>query len=263
MKKLFKATLVLFVSIYLPLNSMAWGLLGHRVVAEVADHHLTSKARKNIAKVIGPAGIAMEANWLDFIKSDPAYNYLYNWHFVNMPSGWSFEKAESFLKTDTNVNAYNRIKFVVAELKKKDLPQDKKILYLRVLLHVVGDIHQPLHTGHFEDKGGNDIKVTWFNKPVNLHSLWDEGLIESQNLSYTEYANAIDHPTRAQVYEWQNDSLEKWIYGSYSIADSLYKEAEKNTKYSYRYNFDHAAMLNQQLLKGGVRLAKLLNSIFG
>lgn len=262
MKSLFKVTLIAFLTFYLPLKTFAWGLLGHRVVAEVADHHLSAKARKEIAKIIGPGSIAMEANWLDFIKSDKAYNYLYNWHFINMPSGWNFEQAVNFMHTDTNVNAYNRIKFAATELKKKDLPQEKKILYLRILLHVVGDIHQPMHVGHLEDKGGNDVKLTWFNKPTNLHAVWDEALIESQELSYTEYAKAIDHPTKTQVYEWQNDTLEKWLYSSYTIASELYKEAETNTKLSYRYNFDHVATMNEQLLKGGVRLAKLLNDIF-
>lgn len=262
MNRAVKAVLIAAICFYIPLNSMAWGLLGHRVVAEVADHHLNGKTRKAIARIIGPGSIAMEANWLDFIKSDPSYKYLYNWHFVNVPSGWSFEQMNNFLQTDTNVNAYNRINFVISELKKKDLPKEKQLLYLRVLVHVLGDLHQPMHVGHKEDLGGNNIKVTWFNKATNLHALWDEALIESQGLSYTEYANAIDHVNKTSFREYTEDNLARWIWGSYQIADKLYADAEKDSKYSYRYNFDYLSTMNDQLLKGGLRLAKVLNDIF-
>ncbi len=262
MNKFIRAAFVAAICLYFPVRSMAWGTLGHRVVAEVAEHHLNSKTRKAIARIIGPGSLAMEANWLDFIKSDPAYNYLYNWHFVNMPSGWDFDKVNNFLQTDTGTNAYNRVNFVIAELKKKDLPQDKKLLYLRVLVHVLGDLHQPMHVGHKEDLGGNQIKITWFNKPTNLHALWDEALLDFQNLSYTEYANALDHPSKTQAYDYVQGNLANWIFGSYKIASALYSEAEKDTKFSYRYNFDHISTANEQLLKGGLRLAKVLNDIF-
>lgn len=263
MKKLLRNIVLVCICLYLPAKSMAWGLLGHRVVAEIAERHLSKKASKEIHNILGPQPIAMDANWMDFIKSDKSFNYLSSWHYVDLQGGLNYEQFKSTLERDTAANAYNKILFVRSELKKKDLPLPMKQMYLKILIHLVGDIHQPFHVGHEEDKGGNDIKVKWFGKQINLHSLWDSELIDFQQLSYTEYTTALDHATRQQISGWQKEDLRQWLFGSYSLGNELYKEAEDNTNYSYRYNFDHIDELNQQLLKGGIRLAGLLNDIFG
>ena len=137
-------------------------------------------------------------------------------------------------------------------------------MYLRLLIHITGDIHQPMHVSRAEDLGGNRIRLTWFNEPTNLHSLWDEKLVEFQNLSYTEYTAAINHVKRKQRDAWQQQPMTEWFFESYQIAGQLYSEiTQPDQKIGFRYNFDHIAILNQQLLKAGVRLAGLLNEIFG
>lgn len=245
-------------------NSYAWGLTGHRVVAEIADYYLTTKARKNIKKILGNESLAMAANWPDFIKSDPAYNYLNSWHYINFKSGLAPEQLAEQIKQDTVANAYNKLVLLIEQLKKAPtLTQENRLLYLRLLAHIVGDIHQPMHTGRPEDLGGNRIKLYWFNQVTNLHRIWDEQLIDFQQLSYTEYTKAINFPSKQQRVQWQNSSINQWLYESYQIAESLYQEVQPEEKLSYLYNFDHIATLNQQLLKGGIRLAALLNEIFG
>lgn len=258
LKKL--ALLALFL--YLPVQSMAWGMLGHRIVGQVAESYLKAKTRKEIAKILGSESLAMASNWADLIKSDPAYNYLSAWHYIDFKKDATDNDIRNYLKQDTNTDVYTKINFLVSGLKKKSLPQNTKVMYLRLLVHLVGDVHQPMHCGYEEDKGGNDVKVTWFNKRMNLHSLWDSGLIEYQQLSYTEYANAINHPSAKQIKIWQGDNLSRWIIESHDLSKKLYKEAETHNKLSFRYNFDHIDELNQRLLAGGVRLAGLLNEIF-
>jgi hypothetical protein len=134
-------------------------------------------------------------------------------------------------------------------------------MYLRILIHLAGDMHQPLHC-RGESSGGNDIKITWFNNPSNLHTLWDSELINFQQLSYTEYVKAINYPTAGEIKSWQSDVTSKWAFESYQLGEGILKEAQTNTKLSYRYNFDHIKTVNQQLLKAGVRLAGVLNQIF-
>ena len=137
-------------------------------------------------------------------------------------------------------------------------------MYLRLVIHIAGDIHQPLHVGRFEDLGGNRIRVLWFGDSTNLHSVWDDKMIESQNLSYTEYVKAINHSTKEQRKHWQQQSITEWFFESYQLAGKVYSGVtQPNQRLSFRYNFDYIGMLNSQLLKGGVRLAGLLNSIFG
>jgi hypothetical protein len=263
MLKKFLLALVLFCLSFT--GKAWWGITGHRVVAEIAETYLTKKARNAIREILGDESMAMASNWADFIKSDSSYNYLSSWHYINLPGGLDQGAFNSKLQSDTATDAYTKLNFLINELKNnKQLAAEKKLLYLRLLIHIAGDIHQPLHVGRFEDLGGNKIKVNWFNEPTNLHSVWDEKLVDMQKLSYTEFTNAINHTTRKQRKEWQQQPISEWLFESYTIAQQLYGEiTQPDQKLSYRYNFDHFQTLNEQLLKGGVRLAGLLNDIFG
>jgi len=262
--KLLKKITILAIFFYLPFRGMAWGVLGHRIVGEIAESYLTKKAKKEVYNILGTESIAMSSNWADFIKSDPAYGYLYNWHFINLNSGLTEEQVKSYLDSDTATDAYTKINFMVAELKKKVLAPENRLLYLRMLIHIVGDIHQPLHVGRLQDLGGNKVKVLWFKDSSNLHQVWDEKLINFQQLSYTEYTAAINHATKEQIKEWQAEPISSWLYQSYQYADKIYSDIKQpDQKLEYKYNFNYVGLLNQQLLKGGIHLAALLNEIFG
>jgi hypothetical protein len=150
--------LILFaVFLYLPFAGMAWGLLGHRIVGQIADSYLTKKTKKAIAAILGDESVAMASNWPDFIKSDPSYSYLSSWHYIDFKAGTSADSLKAYLINDSATDAYTKINFLVAQLKNKSLEQDKKVMYLRLLIHIVGDVHQPLHVGRAEDQGGNKI----------------------------------------------------------------------------------------------------------
>lgn len=264
-KRILKVSLALLL-FYFPLKAMCWGQLGHRIVAEIADSYLTSKTKAEIKKILANESIAMASNWADFVKSDTAFKYLDTWHYINFEKNLSYAQLKDVLKKDTGkVNdAYTAITFLTKELKKKSLPLYKKQMYLRLLIHIVGDVHQPMHVSPVGSTGGNDIKVQWFSQASNLHRIWDSDLIEQQQLSYTEYSNFLNHTTAAQRKKLQAEPVSKWLYDSYTIAQNLHNEiTEANTRLGYKYNYDHIALLNQQLLKGGIHLAGLLNSIFG
>ena len=259
-----KKLTLLFLFFYLPFSGMAWGVLGHRIVGQIADSYLTKSTKKAIAEILGTESVAMASNWPDFIKSDPAYNYLSNWHYINIKSGLSYDSVKAYLNTDTATDAFTKINFLVAELKNKNLDQQKKILYLRLLIHIVGDVHQPLHVGRLEDLGGNRLRVLWFKDSTNLHTLWDTHLINFQQLSYTEYATSINFINKDQRKKLQQQSLSEWLFESYQVADKIYSDIKTpHQKLEYAYNFKYVDILNNQLLKGGVRLAGLLNEIFG
>lgn len=256
----------IFITIILlsaPFASYSWGVLGHRIVGEIASVYLTPKARLAVANILGTESIAIASNWPDFIKSDTSYKYLASWHYVNLPAGLNAEKVYAFLISDTTVNAYNRLNFITLQLKSKKLSQVQKVFYLRLLIHIVGDVHQPLHIGRPEDRGGNSIKVTWFNTPYNLHQIWDNVLINFQQLSYTEYARAINHPTPAQLKLWRSQQAWQWFYHSYQLAEQVYGDVKgADQKLDYEYNFKYIALLEEQLLMGGVHLAAVLNDIY-
>jgi S1/P1 Nuclease len=248
---------------YAPLQSMAWGTTGHRVCGQIAESYLTPKARAAVHAILGNQSIAIASNWADYIKSDPAYSYLSSWHYVDLNKAYTYPELVVFLKQDTNVDAYTKLNYLVAELKKKNLSKKDQLLDLRMLIHIAEDVHQPMHVAHADDKGGNDFKVSWFNKPTNLHSIWDSELIDYQQLSYTEYATAINHTTPAEVKKWQSAPISEWLFESNQISEKLYTDIKPGDNLSYKYNFNHIDTLNEQLLKAGVRLAGVLNKIFG
>jgi hypothetical protein len=261
--KLFR---ILFIALflYLPFNSMAWGVQGHRIVGQIAESYLTSKAKLAIQKILGDESVAMASNWADFIKSDTEYNYLSPRHYINLPDGLSYTQLKEYLLKDTAADVYTELTFLIKQLKRPDLAKEKQVMYLHLLIHLVGDLHQPMHVSRAEDEGGNKIQVMWFREPTNLHAVWDEKLIDFQQLSYTEYSNAINFTTASQRQAWQRQPISEWLFESNQIAEKLYSEINQNEqKLSYRYNYDHIVILNNQLLKGGVRLAGLLNEIFG
>ena len=255
--------IILSLFIYLPLQSMAWGLIGHRVVGEIAEYYLTSSTKKKIRQILGNESLAISSNWADFIKSDTAYRYLNNWHFVNFDSAISYQQMQNYLATDTSIDAYTKLTFMLAEMKKKNLPQAQKLMYLRLIIHIVGDLHQPLHAAANGTRGGNQVRVLWFNEPSNLHRVWDEHLVEYQQLSYTELTRSINFISIEERKRLQSQPISEWLYESYSISNKLLEEIKQpNQKLSFEYNFKHHQTMNEQLLKGGVRLAGILNELF-
>ncbi len=259
------AVLVSLVALcYVPLASFGWGMLGHRIVGQIAENHLNKKAALAIRGILGNESIAMVSTYADFIKSDTSFKYLDSWHYINFEPGLSYAGMMAYLQTDTTVDAYTKMQFLISELKKKDLEQNKKAFYLKLLIHIVGDVHQPMHSTATGDRGGNDLKVQWAGQPSNLHRVWDSDLIESQQLSYTEYVAAIDHVTAAQKKTLQAEPVFKWLWDSYTISAGLRAEiTQPDQRLGYAYTYKYLETANQRLLEGGIHLAALLNEIFG
>jgi hypothetical protein len=260
MKKLF----IIGLLFYIPFETMAWGMEGHRVVGQIADSYLSPAARKKVKQILGNETMAMASNWADFIKSDTNFRYLNVWHYADFKPNINYQQLQLELQHDTSANAYNKLQFMVKELKtNNNLTAEQKQFYVRMIIHIVGDLHQPLHVSAEGTSGGNDIKVSWFSEASNLHRVWDEHLVEYQKLSYTEMADAINHTTAKQRKQLQSEPIEKWIYDSYQISQQIHADIKQpNPKLSYNYNFKYFNTLNDQLLKGGVHLAGLLNDIF-
>jgi hypothetical protein len=237
----------------------SWGLTGHRTIAEIAQQHLAKKTRKELKKLIGKETLAWWANWPDFIKSDSAWNHASPWHYVDLPGHMEKQKFIDDLKSLPGKNLYTQIQAMLAELGDNSLPAEQRRIALYFLIHLVGDLHQPLHVGRDEDAGGNKIVVYWFDRKTNLHSLWDNMLIDHQQYSYTEYAKLLNNREAGEIKSWQSSSLEDWFYESHVISDSIYGASPNEAKLGYKYNFQFQKILGEQLLKGGVRLAALLN----
>lgn len=246
-------------------RTYAWGPTGHRVTAEIASFYLTAKAKLGISRIIGNESLAMIANWPDFIKSDTTgqYNHTSSWHYLDFPGHISRQEFDRLLASARGENLYSQTLAMIKELKTASTTPARKRFALSFLVHMIGDMHQPLHVGRDEDMGGNKVQLSWFDRPTNLHKVWDEYLIDFQQYSYTEYTNILTRVvTAADVKKLQAGSIPDWMYQSHELSDKVYDGSPNGAKLSYRYNYVFVNDLNGQLLKGGLRLAKVLNDIY-
>ena len=181
------------------------------------------------------------------------------WHYVSFPFGAKYESSPKNKKGDIIV----AIQECIDVLKNETSSQEDKAFYLRMLVHFIGDLHMPLHVGLQEDKGGNDFQVQWFGEGTNLHTVWDTKIIESYNMSYTELTNNADDLSKEEIKNMQQGAVTDWMYESRSLCEDIYKNTKVGEKLGYKYMYKYVNVSRTQLQKAGLRLARILNEIFG
>lgn len=252
---LFLAVLIAQVSFA---NATVWSKTGHRVTGEVAQKHLTRKAKKAIAELLNGQSLAQVSTFGDEIKADRAFREFSPWHYVNFP----LDKAYTDVEPSAEGDLVAGIQKCIAVVKDKNSSLADKQFYLKFLVHLIGDLHQPLHVGRKEDKGGNDIQVQWFGKGSNLHRVWDGDMIDDYGMGYTELASNLPEITKAQIKTIQEGDVYTWVEESQELVKKVYGSAEAGEKIGYRYSYDWWPTVERQLQKGGLRLAAVLNDIF-
>ena len=236
----------------------AWGPTGHRTTGKIAEKHLTKKAKRQINELLKGESLAFVSTYGDEIKSDKKYNDFYTWHYVNMPLDSRYEVSEKNSKGDL-VTGINKC---ISILKDDTSSLEDKTFYLKMLVHLMGDLHQPMHIGRKDDKGGNTIQVQWFGKGTNLHRVWDENMIEQWKMSYLELADNTEVLTKLQIKAIQEGTIIDWVHDTHKLSKIAYASVQTGENLRYRYSYDHFSTVRKQLQKSGIRLAKLLNDIF-
>ena len=239
-------------------NTEFWGKTGHRVVGEVAQEYLTAKAKRKINKLLKGRTLAEVANYADAIKSDRSYDAFIPWHYVNFGPDEVYRNVTPSPEGDV-VMGILRCKQILEDDQSSEADRE---FYLKMLIHLIGDLHQPMHAGRAADRGGNDIQVQWFSRGSNLHRVWDTDMINDYGMSYTELTKKVDKLSRKERKALQTGDVYDWVEESQDIANELYDSVEIGEKLGYSYSYKYWATVEQQLLKGGVRLAAVLNTIF-
>jgi hypothetical protein len=164
----------------------AWGPTGHRVTGAIAELYLSPEARIAIQQILGTESLAEASTWPDFMRSSPDEFWQgrrsKSYHYVTRKVGQSTIEPDS----DDNGRAFTALSQYRADLKDPGKSLAEKQHALRFIVHIVGDLHQPLHVGNGTDLGGNEFKVTYFGRSTNLHRVWDEDIVDRQKLSYSE-----------------------------------------------------------------------------
>jgi hypothetical protein len=239
-------------------NDMVWSKTGHRVVGEVAEQYLSRKAKRAIDDLLNGESLAAVANFGDEIKADRTYSKFSAWHYVNIPS----DKNYADIEPNEHGDLVQGINTCLEIIKDDKSSREDKVFYLRFLVHLIGDLHQPMHIGRVEDKGGNDIQLQWFGDGTNLHRLWDSNMINDNGMSFTELASEFPEISRQKVKLIQRGTLLDWVAESHQLADKIYDSVEVGEKLGYRYSYVWWDTVESQLQKGGIRLAAVLNEAF-
>ena len=169
-------------------GALAWGQTGHRVTGEIAEQYLTPLAQEKIAEIIANESLAEMSTWPDEMRSnpDPFWRKIAGpFHYVTVPEGKTYAEVGPPEKGDS-VTALNDFRKILLD---DDASLTDKQLALRFIIHIIGDLHQPLHAGNGTDRGGNDVKVRFFGEDSNLHRVWDTNLVDHQKLSFTEWSD--------------------------------------------------------------------------
>lgn len=253
MKKILLPVLMVFFIT----NVFGWGQTGHRVTGRIAERYLNKKAKKELQRILKGQSLAMASTWMDEIRSDSTYDYTSDWHWVTILDGQTYEQSVKNPKGDVIMT----IERLIAELKTRKLSEKQEAEYIKMLIHLIGDIHQPLHVGGGNDRGGNDVKVMWFRVDSNLHRVWDSDMIDDTRLSFSELAESLDQPTEQQLSKWQKSSVRDWANESVEFRKQAYQY--DRTKLGYEYSYNHFHLVRERLLHAGVRIAAVLNEIYG
>ena len=240
-------------------EAKAWGQKGHDVTCAIAQKHLSCKAKKEIARILDGRSIIYWSSWMDNASHTPEYSYTKTWHYKDIDAGYTYET----MPEEPEGDVVTAIKAQIKALKSGALNKEAEALALKMLIHFAGDLHCPMHLAHKDDLGGNRWQVQFFGKGTNLHSVWDGGVIErSHSWTYSEWVEQLDICDRRQIREITQGSIDDWAKQTYEVAGQVYDATPVGANLSYDYVTQMSPVAEQQLLRGGLRLAKLLNEIF-
>jgi hypothetical protein len=234
-----------------------WGKSGHRIVAEIAERNLNGKTLQDIKDLLGDEVLSRASTWPDEIRSNPQYNSSWPWHYVSIPNGKGYFDQKRKKEGDV-IESLFRYEDILRDLKAN---KEQRVEALRFLVHFLADLHQPLHVGIEEDRGGNMIRVKWFKADTNLHTVWDEEIIDFEKLSFTEYSTYLNHFNNEEKKEWQKGQYIDWARESQELRPKVY-DLPENKNLSFEYGYKTKPIVEQRLRQAGLRLALVLNNIF-
>ncbi len=279
-----------------------WGMDGHLIIGEIAWHQLTDEAKAAVMQVLSTDTnekdhrLAQATLWADDIKyqEDHADFGRYTWarhlHYVNLPPLRPvYDQARdcrALIHGQCKENPLcppgdcvtSAILHHTALLKSAEPSAAERLIALKFLVHFVGDIHQPLHAGLKNDLGGNRINVKFFGEGKNLHSVWDDAIIKrilktsGEGIKWEAYAANLRKSISPEDHaRWLAElSPEEWTGESAKLAQQIaYQNLIKNrpVKTNDRLEKDYyqksVPVVEEGLKKAGVRLAAILNDIYG
>ncbi|MFC4764029.1 S1/P1 nuclease [Dyella koreensis] len=254
----------LLATLVLAPSAHAWGRQGHAIIAELAQRHLSPSAEAEIERLLAPdhtKSLADIASWADELRNDPAQQALWDktrgLHYINFRS----ETCDYTPPRDCpdGLCIVGGLDHYVQVLEDRSQPDEARLQALKFVVHFVGDVHQPLHAGYRDDKGGNAYQVQFNGKGTNLHSVWDSGLLGTKGLDWQPYAKELDArgpvslpPPIAPL----DNNYAQWAEDSCAATRDIYPDGHKIEQ---AYVDKALPVAELRLREAGRRLAEVLN----
>lgn len=240
--------------------AFGWGQTGHRITGAIAQQYLSPLSQAAMMELLPDSSLAQASTHADEMRSNPSEFWQKKagpWHYVSVPEGKTYKEVGAPDEGDavTALNAFTNT------LKNPNASIEERRLALQFIVHIIGDLHQPLHAGNGTDRGGNDVKVRFFWQDSNLHRVWDTQMLAQRQLSYTEWTAQLTKTiTPEDIRNWASTDVLEWIGESTEIRDTIYPDNANNMSYDYLY--DHLPIAKQRLQMAGIRIAMYLNKVF-
>lgn len=255
MKRLISFLLLIFAV----QTAAAWGPKGHDVVAYIAECNVNNRVKAKVMQALGDHTFTYYSSWADNIRNFPEFRHTSTWHYANVDEGYTYATMPKNPKGDV----LTAVTLIVEQLKSGKITPEEENIYLRMLIHFVGDMHCPMHAGRLSDLGGNLVTVKWFGREVKLHAVWDDLIVESvRKWSYSEWQREIDNVSRKEREALSAGTPLDWMNETVAICQQIYKDAPAGSELSWDYQNENYPLLEMQLRKAGYRLARLLNEIY-
>ncbi len=263
----------IFCLLLLSAEAGAWGALGHRLIGDMAEQRLTAHSQQVLRALIGEQSLADVSVWLDeerltLRRQHPGSE---RWHYDNWPVCEVDDSPVAYCQDGNCASqAYARSLII---LRDSEAPPVIRLNALRVVVHVLEDIHQPLHAADHADRGGNEISVRWGSsgRSGSLHSAWDTEFVKvlTNGRPLHQVAEEWLAQTNADVDEIERGDIKSWLMESHDLSRSVaYGQlpgfacsVDSPTRIALpsQYMKTATAVIKKQLLRASLRLADVLN----
>lgn len=262
MKRLALFVMMLAVSA----SAMAWGGLGHRTIAEIAERNLTAEAKANIERYTKGTPLAEYAVWMDKIRKDDEHHRI-------ATRGWHASVVDENCKTSQEIrNKHRQGRDAVTGLielermlQEREKLSDSVVMFaIKCIVHMVGDMHCPAHLRYADNRNDGKFDITYFGKKSTLHKVWDTSVLthEYKGWSYREYADKLNKLPKGKVKRLTKGWYEDWLEESGRLIRPSIAWAAEGAELDEEFQTKAFPLAEEMVVKSGYRLAKVLNTLF-
>lgn len=236
-----------------PTPLFAWSKTGHHIIVQIARQYMPSSVSDSVQKYLGAMSFEDASIWMDDVKYKKGFTNMKTWHYVNI------EKDQTYVASESP-NIINQLQLALYNLTAHKGDKITVQFNLKVLFHLLGDLHQPLHVGYGYDRGGNDTEVMYFKRSTNLHYVWDDLIIKTGNISAESCLKLAKTLPLESKIDFDSSMILLWANESRLLLDKVYTISDNYIAHAYINR--NVPIIELQLLKAGIRTAELLKQVF-